>query len=87
MQPLPIGRAVPGKVRRAAHHLGTDFGASLVPIGDLGRALYSSISGASPASERPLRTAVNLPSRDVNDGLMKTKSPHHDPMEKEFDFI
>ena len=87
MQPLPIGTAVPGKVRRAALYLRADLSASLIPVGDLGRALYSPIFGTSPASEGPPRTAVNLPSRDVNDGLMKTKSPHHDPMEKEFDFI
>ena len=87
MQPLPIGTAVPDKVRRATLRLGADLGASLVSIGDLDRALNAPISGMSPASEGPPRMAVNLSSRDVNNGLMKTKSPHHNPMEEEFDFI
>ena len=31
--------------------------------------------------------SVYLPGRDVYNGLMKTKGPHHDAVEKEFDFI
>ena len=30
---------------------------------------------------------VYLPDWDVYNGLMKTKHPHHDAVEKEFDFI
>ena len=79
--------AVPGKVRRTALRLGADFGASLVLIRDLGHALNVPVSRMPFASERPPGMAVDLPSQDVNNGLMKTKRPHHDPMEKEFDFI
>ena len=87
MQPLAVGTAVPGKVRRAALCLRADFGASLVPVSDVGRALNPLVSGTFPPSEGLPRTTIYFPSRDVNNGLMKTKGPHHDPMEKEFDFI
>ena len=87
MQPLPVSTTVPSKVRRAALCLGADFGASLVLIGDLGRALNAPISGTPSAAEGSPRTTIDFPSQDVNNGLMKTKGPHHDPMEKEFDFI
>ena len=87
LQPLPVGTAVPHKVCRAALRLRADFGTSLVPINNLGRALNPPVLGMPSAAEGPPRTAINLPSWDVNNGLMKTKSPHHDPIEKEFDFI
>ena len=87
LQPLPAGTAVPGKVRRAALCLRADLGASLVPVGDLGHTLYAPVSGTSSTVEGPPRTTIYLPGRDVHNGLMKTKGPHHDPVEKEFDFI
>ena len=79
--------AVPCKVRRAALYLRADFGASLVPIGDLGHALNTPIPRTPSASEGSSGTTIDFPNRDVNNGLMKIKRPHHDPVEKEFDFI
>ena len=87
LQPLSVDTAVPSKVRRTALRLGADLGASLLPVCNLGSALDSPIPGTSLAVERSPGMAVYLPSWDVNNGLMKTESPHHDPMEKEFDFI
>ena len=79
--------AVPREVRHSTLCLRADFRASFIPVGDLGRALDPPISRMPSASERLPRTIVYLPGRDVYNGLMKTKRPHHDPMEKEFDFI
>ena len=87
MQSGSLGTAVPSKVRRATLCLRAELGASLVPVGNLRRALNGPSSGTSPAVKGPPRTAVDLPSWDVDNGLMKTKGPHHDPVEKEFDFI
>ena len=87
LQSLPVNAAVPSEVRHAVLRLRAHFCASFIPVGDLGRALYSPIPCTPSAPERPPRTPVYLPGRDVYNGLMKTKGPHHDPVEKEFDFI
>ena len=87
LESLTVSAAVPREVRHATLRLRADLGASFIPVGDLGCALDPSISRTSSASERPPRTTVYLLGRDVYNGLMKTKGPHHDLVEKEFDFI
>ena len=87
LESLPVSAAVPCEVRHAVLCFRADLGASFVPVHDLGCALDPPVSRTPSASKGPPRTTIYLPGRDVHNGLMKTKGPHHNPVEKEFDFI